>query len=231
MPKLKYFALPILSAVATVFPLALAVSNPVLAQTPFSTGATTKVALKSSASGTAAEKQELSTPESVLQESIYKNTSEEPVSQEEIRKAKESLTNPKLTYPQKVLNAATTQLGRGEGPPGSNCQPYSRYFGKGCQPWCADFVSWAIDSVDRNKVVSWGNPSTATSIYNWASKTGRFVRTPRPGDIFIIKGQHTGFVRSASRGTFTTVEGNTGNKVKSLRRSFKDRYFFVRYSP
>jgi hypothetical protein len=228
--RFKCIANPILSFVTTVL-LALSVSNPVLAQTPLSTGVTTKIARQFPANTTAEEKRELSTPESVLQKSIYKNTSEEPVSQEEIRKAKESLTSLDLTYPQKVLNAAISQIRRGESPPRSNCQPYSRYFGKGCQPWCADFVSWAIDSVDRNKVVPWGNPSTATSIYNWASKTGRFVRTPRPGDIFIIKGQHTGFVKLASGGTFTTVEGNTGNKVKSLRRSFKDRYFFVRYSP
>lgn len=233
--KTKSLALAILSSVATVFPLALGVSNPVLAQTSLSTEATTKVALKPSANGTAAEKRELSTPESVLQESIYKNTSEEPVSQAEIRRAKASLSSRqnarRLTYAQKALNAAISQIGRGETPPGSNCQPYSRYFGKRCQAWCADFVSWAVDSVDRTKAVPWGHPSTTSSIYNWALRNKRFVRTPRLGDIFIKKGRHTGLVRSVSlrSGTFTTVEGNTKNKVKSLRRSLRGGYYFVRY--
>jgi hypothetical protein len=116
---------------------------------------------------------------------------------------------------------------------GSNCQKYSRYFGKTCQVWCADFVSWAFDvSSNGNKKVPWGNPSAVSSIISWGQK-GYQVKTPRPGDIFTLKGpdvSHTGLVRRVEGKYFYTVEGNTSDSVKSLKRSLNTNNLkFFRY--
>jgi CHAP domain len=134
------------------------------------------------------------------------------------------------TNGQEALRRALTKLGHKEKPSGSNCNFFSRYFGKGCQPWCADFVSWSFDR-DGNKKLPWGNVSAVSSIYDWGRAKGHIVKKPRAGDIFILKGSgnsHTGIVRSVSGSTFTTIEGNTSNRVRSLRRAVHGYTHFVR---
>jgi CHAP domain len=134
------------------------------------------------------------------------------------------------TEGQKALRRALTKLSYEEKPSGSNCNFFSHYFGKGCQSWCADFVSWAFDG-NGNKKLPWANVSAVSSIYDWGKAKGHIVKRPLPGDIFILKGSgisHTGIVRSTSGSTFTTVEGNTSNRVRSLRRAVHSYTHFVR---
>jgi hypothetical protein len=133
----------------------------------------------------------------------------------------------------RALAAARGQIGYKE--TGRDCNKFSRYFGRGCQYWCADFVSWAFDSTgDRNKKLPWRNPSAVASILQWAQKNNKLVKTPQPGDIFIMKGRgasHTGLVQQVAKDgkTFLTVEGNASEKVRTVRRSFnKYPYRFVR---
>jgi CHAP domain len=132
---------------------------------------------------------------------------------------------------QKALKRALTQIGYAE--QGENCNKFSRYFHKSCQVWCADFVSWAFD-LNGNKKQPWGNVSAVSSILDWGRRTHNTVNSPRVGDIFILKGDgnsHTGIVRSVNtkKGTFSTVEGNADDKVRSLIRPIRTSYtFFVR---
>ncbi|NJR55491.1 MAG: CHAP domain-containing protein [Acaryochloris sp. CRU_2_0] len=124
-----------------------------------------------------------------------------------------------------------SQVGYREKP--VNCNKFSRYFGYGCQYWCADFVSWNFDSTgNKNKKVPWGYPSAVSSILSWAKKNGHLVKSPKPGDIFIMKARgasHTGLVRKVKGNLFYTVEGNTSNQVMKLRRNLKAYpYLFVR---
>ena len=141
--------------------------------------------------------------------------------------------NPK-TSREKALKQACSQLGYKEEPPGSNCNKFSRYFGKGCQQWCADFVSWAFDSTgDKNKKLPWSNPSAVASLLDWAKKTKHVVKTPQPGDIFIIKNSqasHTGLVLKVNGGKFQTMEGNSGNPSVSVTSGQRtvSKYVFVR---
>lgn len=128
----------------------------------------------------------------------------------------------------KALNRAIPQIGYKERP--KNCNKFSGHFGKGCQVWCADFVSWAFD-LNGDRKLPWSNVSSVSSILDWARKTGHLMKTPRPGDIFILKGRgqsHTGIVRSASGRTYTTVEGNADNGVRSYKRSINSITYFVR---
>lgn len=180
--------------------------------------------------------------ETSLEQLVNQDAVEAPLPESEIQQAAEELKNPelvrRLTLPELALRRAKTQLGKTETPPGSNCQPYSRYFGHGCIRWCADFVSWAIDTTDsthsghHNKKLPWKNPAQVASILAWG-REGHIVEVPKPGDIFILKGggqSHTGFVDKVEGKHFTTVEGNASNRVKSNRRPLEHAHqFFVRF--
>jgi hypothetical protein len=144
-----------------------------------------------------------------------------------------------INYRERAVRAALRQAGYKETP--VNCNQFSRYFGKRCQFWCADFVSWAFDSTgNKDKKLPWKNPSSVASILEWAKNTNHLLkRTDKPqrGDIFLIRkikdgkvlASHTGLIVSvASDGkTFVTVEGNTSNKVMK-RRLRSSNYRFVR---
>jgi hypothetical protein len=173
-----------------------------------------------------AAQSELSASEAEIEKLVNEDIIEEvPPSQVEVQSAPRN-------FRERALKAALEEIGYKEQPLGSNCNKFSRYFGKKCQRWCANFVSWAFDSTgNRNKKVDWGNPSAVQAIRDWAKKGNHFVTTPQPGDIFLIIGNgvsHTGLVRSVSGKTFTTVEGNASNKVRSVKRSLSSRYLFVR---
>lgn len=174
-----------------------------------------------------AVKRELSASDAAIERLVNEDAREEvPVSLQEL------LAAPK-NFRQRALRQALKQIGYREQPLGSNCNKFSRYFGKGCQPWCADFVSWSFDSTgNRNRRVDWGNPSAVVSILQWAKRKHHIVKNPQPGDIFLINrngASHTGLVRSVGRGTFTTVEGNASNRVRSVKRTLS-KYMFVRVS-
>ena len=151
---------------------------------------------------------------------------------EEVRLSPQELLFTPKDFRQRALKQGLSQVRYKEQPFGSNCNKFSRYFGKGCQAWCADFVSWAFDSTgNRDKRVAWRNPSAVASILQWAKRTKNVVKTPKPGDIFLIRKNgvsHTGLIRSVGRRTFTTIEGNASNRVRSVKRSLSKGYVFVR---
>lgn len=221
-----------LFAVFGVTLLASPVVPPALAQkgvTPNSTLERVTLAANPGNTPTISEEQavakELSASDAAIEQLVNQDAIEEvPVSQQDL------LAAPK-NFRQRALQQALKQIGYKEQPLGSNCNKFSRYFGKGCQPWCADFVSWAFDSTgNHNKRVDWGNPSAVVSILQWAKRTNHLVKNPQPGDIFLINRNgvsHTGLVRSVGRGTFTTVEGNASNRVRSVKRPL-GKYIFVR---
>jgi hypothetical protein len=139
------------------------------------------------------------------------------------------LKAPTKTKGQGAVKRALTQQGYRES--GNNCNKFSQYFNKGCQYWCADFVSWSFDfNHDRN--LPWNNVSAVSSIQEWGKRTHHTVKSPQRGDIFILKGagiSHTGIVRHVQGSTFTTIEGNSDDKVQSLKRPIKTSYTsFVR---
>jgi len=123
-------------------------------------------------------------------------------------------------------------------PVGSNCNPYSRYFGFGCQPWCADFVAFCVDRTgNRDHKVPWGYPSAVSNITRWGQKNGRIHSRPQKGDIFTRKdGGHTGLVLSAQGSSFMTVEGNTSGPLGDVyvashqRDASSGLYWFVRWN-
>lgn len=138
---------------------------------------------------------------------------------------------PISAHQQRALNLAISQKGVREEPKGSNNNKYSRYFGFGRQPWCADFVAFCVDMTgNRDKKVPWGYPSAVKNILAMGRKRGEVHSRPRKGDIFIYKkDKHTGFVLSAQGSKFMTIEGNMSDRVGSHARDASDgNYLFVR---
>ena len=141
-------------------------------------------------------------------------------------------------HQRRALQLAVTQKGIRETPPGSNDNPYSRYFGFGRQFWCADFVAWSLDRTgNRDKKVPWGYPSAVKNITAWGKKHGKIHSQPRKGDIFTYKdGKHTGFVLKADGSSFISIEGNTGGPIGTVyvashaRDASGGKYFFVRHT-
>jgi peptidoglycan hydrolase-like protein with peptidoglycan-binding domain len=125
-------------------------------------------------------------------------------------------------FAQKLLKLARTQLGNGESPPGSNHQKYSQYFGRGNEPWCADFVSWCYSKSGKKLNI----PYTPT-LLQYMKNNGTYTRNnPKPGDIIIfdwhpgsgVPAEHTGLVEKVFKKNgqlyVTTIEGNNGNIVQ-----------------
>ena len=126
-----------------------------------------------------------------------------------------------------VINAARSQLGVKER--GSNGQDFGALTGNTHDKWCASFVSWAfrngLGSDDAGKKALYGPYSASVQglLDNFKAHNA-LVQDPQPGDVILWKSgrSHTGIVQSVnSNGTITTVEGNSGDMVKSNNPAIK----------
>jgi cell wall-associated NlpC family hydrolase len=135
----------------------------------------------------------------------------------------------------RALAAAQTQIGQAEQPPGSNDGPAIAMYRSAVEgaypgaPWCAYFVSWAAAQAgapigDRGQGLG-----SVAAITDWASRTGRLVSQPQPGDLILFGTEHVGIVQSVNPdGTLTTVEGNASNAVSVEQHSPGEATGFVR---
>lgn len=116
---------------------------------------------------------------------------------------------------------------------------YTRWYGL-TDEWCAMFVSWCLNKAGVPTSVA---PKTAavSGFLDFAKKNNRYHTKssgykPKPGDIMIQKNgcSHTGLVVAASGNSFTTVEGNSGDAVKTrnytLSSSALSGFFCPAYS-
>jgi hypothetical protein len=122
-----------------------------------------------------------------------------------------------------IVRIAQSQLGNGETPPGSNCNPYGP-----CEEWCALFVAWVWERAGVG--LSGGTPPYAYSgsIYEWAKAHGASGASvlppsarPAPGDAILFgtgpaagESMHVGIgERVFANGEITTIDGNYGDSV------------------
>ena len=119
-----------------------------------------------------------------------------------------------------VLAVAASQLGVRESPANSNRVRYNTwYYGRevsgSAYPWCMAFVQWCCAEAGAPlpfKTASCG------ALLRWyrEHQPECIVKEPQAGDIVIFDfpggaaTDHTGFFESASNGTVTTIDGNTG---------------------
>lgn len=140
-----------------------------------------------------------------------------------------------------IVRIAQSQLGTGESPPGSNCNPYGP-----CVEWCSLFVAWVWKRAGVPLEGSTATYAYSGSIYKWAKahEGGPFAvtapgdpplskaedngaralpptATPAPGDAVLYgsgpeygESAHVGLVeRVFPSGQITTIDGNFGNVV------------------
>ena len=145
-----------------------------------------------------------------------------------------------------ALQQARAQLGEAELPKNSNTGPMvDKYLASvGLKPgyaWCAAFVYWCFDEAANVASITNPVPRTAGVLDLWNRSTRHRVKTPRPGDVFVMdyghgKG-HTGFVeRVLDGGLIETIEGNTndegsreGYEVARRQRSMSKVLGYLRF--
>ena len=113
---------------------------------------------------------------------------------------------------------------------------YTRWYGF-TDEWCAMFVSWCLNQAGVPTSIA---PKTAavSGFLDFAKKNNRYYSKtsgykPKPGDIMIQKNgcSHTGLVVSASGNSFTTVEGNSSNAVKTRNYTLSSNELSGFFSP
>ena len=115
-----------------------------------------------------------------------------------------------------VLAYARSKLGYMESPAGSNNNMFSTYWGHPAEPWCADFICWALAMGGSLDVpMSAYTPTLHQNYVNAgrggnAPRTGAIVFFQWPGDPVI---GHVGVVESVrTDGSIVTIEGNTSGE-------------------
>jgi len=135
----------------------------------------------------------------------------------------------------RALDAARSQLGVTEQPPGSNDGPdiakyrsavAGSYAGA---PWCAYFVSWAAAQAGAPIGDGGTGLGSVEAVTAWAQRTGRYTTQPTPGELILFGGRHIGIVESVNAdGTLTTIEGNTSDGVHRRTHAVSEATGFVR---
>ena len=117
----------------------------------------------------------------------------------------------------------------------NNITPYGIWYGMNGEPWCAMFVSWCADQAG---VLESTVPRFAYCPYgvSWYRGKGKFGAAgscrPKCGDtVFFgsrITGEinHTGIVTAVTETEVTTIEGNSGDRVRLRTYNLEDPYIY-----
>jgi hypothetical protein len=117
---------------------------------------------------------------------------------------------------QSFIDIAKSQLGVTE--EYDNITPYGKFTGADGAPWCASFVSWAMNKAfngndtKAKKALRGGYSAAVSTLWDQFKKAGAMSSTPEPGDVVIYKNNgasHTGLVETVNGDNITTIEGNT----------------------
>jgi hypothetical protein len=125
----------------------------------------------------------------------------------------------------RVVDAAYAELNSDhtrETPPGSNCNYYSSFWGKGCQPWCADFIKfvwknagvydWQQLNSEAGNTARWARQY---GLWHWGTAgifPGAAVTYNSSGDPF-VDSDHVGAFVGWVNGQPKVVSGNYQNQV------------------
>lgn len=142
------------------------------------------------------------------------------------------------TSAQSFVDMCAREIGTAESPAGSNNVKYNTwYYGKSASgPWCCVFVQWCFNKAGIPLPIK---TASCVSLYEYYKQNdpGRIHKSnPKPGDIFVYiysngTNGHVGIVKSGSGSSFTTIEGNCGDKVASKVRYTNDSSFVCFISP
>lgn len=123
---------------------------------------------------------------------------------------------PSGDFRSRILDAARAELGTAEtGENRGAVLKYPNYFGRGAEPYCADFVSYVLRQSGGRM-----NDPYCPSVVNQLRRDGNWKgkSNPQPGDLVLFdwdrdgEADHIGLVeRVNADGTIATIEGNTEN--------------------
>ena len=120
---------------------------------------------------------------------------------------------------------------------------FSPSWAKGKWGWCADFATYVAKDIYGDKLPSGFKNSSPHLLVSWAKKHSCFNVPPssnkgswiannvKPGDIMISSGKgvskrHVAIVSKVnSDGSFETIDGNSGDMVRSVRRKASGTYY------
>jgi peptidoglycan hydrolase-like protein with peptidoglycan-binding domain len=118
----------------------------------------------------------------------------------------------------RILELAQGEIGRTEATNRNDGQAlkYPRYFGRGREAWCDDFVSW-VNTHAGNPMNDFNCETTHRTMVAEGRWKGR--HDPQPGDIVLFDwngdrhADHIGIVKAVnSDGSVQTIEGNTSKR-------------------
>jgi len=129
-----------------------------------------------------------------------------------------------------IVRTVRSQIGVTESPVGSNCNPYTGFFGRGSaagcplffssEAWCSDFANWAWLKANAgvSGITAWSYNYVAYGLAHGTFKLGPLSH-PQPGDAVvwgnanIAYGTHVGTVVAVFLGYIDVVSGNAGDRV------------------
>jgi hypothetical protein len=138
-----------------------------------------------------------------------------------------------------MVDAARSQSGVVEAPPGSNDSPEIATYRQavagapGPGPWCAYFVSWAAKQAGTPLGDHGEGFGSVDAMWSWAQRSGRGIPngpgvTPSVGDVIVLN-QHTGIVTGVRPdGTVETIEGNASDRVAERTHPAGEAIGYVR---
>ena len=122
----------------------------------------------------------------------------------------------------RVIQIAASEVGYKES--SGNRTKYGQAYGYNGVAWCAIFVWWVFNQAGVSHLIN--KTASCSSMMSWFKNRGQFYRSnPQPGDVVFFdwngngSPDHVGVVESVSGGYPNTVEGNTSDMVKRLRRT------------
>lgn len=123
----------------------------------------------------------------------------------------------------KMVSIARSQIGQGEHPAGSNKNKFTDWYGFSGS-WCDMFISWVANQAGELKAIG-GKHAYCPDHVSWFRSHGEWGHTARVGAIVFFDwngnglADHVGLVVEAHSGYVITVEGNSADKVRLVRRS------------
>jgi surface antigen len=129
-----------------------------------------------------------------------------------------------MTTIAQIINRARKELGYRES--GDNHTKYGAWYGMNGQPWCAMFVSWVFyhEGMPLPFTTGKGFAYTPSGAAGFKNRRQWHASSPKPGDVVFFnfgggRINHVGIVESVhGDGSITTLEGNTSDSVKRMRR-------------
>ena len=124
-----------------------------------------------------------------------------------------------MTHFSKLLAWYSKEVGTTEVPLGSNKGPRVHFYqsstGAYNAAWCVSFLQKGLQENQVSRIAD--RSAGVFYVAGWARKHGLTRSQPKPGYFvcFMRAAGHIGVVRAVTPTTFSTIEGNTTNKVRS----------------